>query len=630
MGWSSVLQQTKAGLEKAQHAVEEQQHKIKERIQQVRTSYYKRDPNLPLDVPALKDAEVIYITDRIITMGHPAMASSRDSDISGERKLAAIGHLLHKRHDGKYMVWNLSEVDYDNTILDEQVLTFSFPGSPSPPLGLLLKLLMSMESWLKADERNVAVVHCLTGKGRTSTVVAAFLCWMGEAGFDSANIYDALEYIAQCKQTKVDDLTIPSQRRYASYFQNMLENVRPSQPPLMLKRIIMSAAPKFARGPPRNEEQKTYSPDDLLGCAPYLQLFRAGQLLHTVPASLHFQQSSNELPFCQIADGAITFNIDRIVQGDILIRCRHLTAKRQRVSMFRAAFHTGYAPPKVMRLTKSQLDGACDDNRFADDFFLDVIFEPVNVEEAGKVMEDDTTRRKQEKHDGLLANQKGETSAAVSATAYDSMLQRDSRFWDVISARRRENSQKNDTTDTGATSGRSKFNGPTVGRRRVFKSKAASQVEENRTKLEAFSIGGELDFLRPEEPAQVVQLPSVNDVQEASSGSTVQEAKKPDSLMEALMSLDTNDEDDMDEEIIFEENLAPTSETRTSSGEEESEKTSVEPRKESLFPEDQVEDENDDLNMDDLLEGLNEADLVDEDDDLDDDDLKDLEDMLSG
>ena len=35
---------------------------------------------------------------------------------------------------------------------------------------------------MKADERNVAVVHCLTGKGRTSTILAAFLCWMGEAG----------------------------------------------------------------------------------------------------------------------------------------------------------------------------------------------------------------------------------------------------------------------------------------------------------------------------------------------------------------------------------------------------------------------------------------------------------------
>lgn len=32
--------------------------------------------------------------------------------------------------------------------------------------------------------------------------------------------------------------------------------------------------------------------------------------------------------------------------------------------MFRAAFHTGYVPSGVLRLTKQQLDGACADDRF--------------------------------------------------------------------------------------------------------------------------------------------------------------------------------------------------------------------------------------------------------------------------
>lgn len=206
--------------------------------------YYTRDINLPLDTEALKDAEVVYITDRIITMGHPAMQSTTDGDITPQRKLAAVGHLLQQRHAGKYMVWNLSEVEYDYSVLQEQVLTHCFPGSPSPPLGLLLKLILSMESWLKADKDNVAVIHCLTGKGRTSTVLACFLCWTGEAGFTHDPMV-ALEYIALCKRYEsVDKLTIPSQRRYIGYFSNMLDGVRPHQPPLTLKRIIMSEAPK--------------------------------------------------------------------------------------------------------------------------------------------------------------------------------------------------------------------------------------------------------------------------------------------------------------------------------------------------------------------------------------------------
>lgn len=186
--WSTVVkaaEDTKRAADDAvlatKEAVETSRSNL-ERQFQLKKGFYKRDLKLPLDVEALRDAEVVYITDRIITMSHPATASKVNPAVTAERKLAAIGHLLDRRHDGRYLCWNLSEVDYDISILNDQVLTFSFPGSPSPPLGLLLKLLVSMENWMKADERNVAVVHCLTGKGRTSTILAAFLCWMGEAG----------------------------------------------------------------------------------------------------------------------------------------------------------------------------------------------------------------------------------------------------------------------------------------------------------------------------------------------------------------------------------------------------------------------------------------------------------------
>ena len=40
--------------------------------------------------------------------------------------------------------------------------------------------------------------------------------------------------------------------------------------------------------------------------------------------------------------------------------------------MFRAAFHTGYPPPRVLWLTKAQLDGLCEDRRFDDGFFVNL------------------------------------------------------------------------------------------------------------------------------------------------------------------------------------------------------------------------------------------------------------------
>ena len=331
-GIGSMVEATKEATKHAVETLEKEQSRLQAQLFQ--KGHLKRDINLPLDIEALKDAEVVYITDRLITMSHPAVQSAVNGDITPNRKMAAIAHLLQKRHGGRYMIWNLSELAYDYSLFDDQCMTFEFPGQPSPPLGMLLKILLSLESWLKADDRNVAVMHCLTGRGRTSTVMAAFLCWVGEAGFSTPT--KALNYISQCKKIDVETLTIPSQVRYVNYFANMLDGIRPSQPPILLKRIIMSEAPKFEKYVNQLSENDSDGDNCTVGCAPYIQIFKSGKLIFTAAASISYNQSEDDLPFCSTTDGSITFPIETVVHGDILIRCRHLTRKGQRVSMFRA------------------------------------------------------------------------------------------------------------------------------------------------------------------------------------------------------------------------------------------------------------------------------------------------------
>ncbi|KAL3895015.1 MAG: hypothetical protein SGARI_007577, partial [Bacillariaceae sp.] len=210
----------------------------------------------------------------------------------------------------------------------------------------------------------------------------------------------------------------------------------------------------FARGPPRENlqvEEKEGQPSEIneehmMGCAPYLQLFKAGKLVYTSAATLHVQQSQEELPFVQVIDGTVPFNINEIIQGDILIRCRHLTLKKKRISMFRAAFHTGYAPPNVLRLTKAQLDGACNDDRYPDNFFLDLIFEKVDAETLAKHLEAGGEDQVED------ADNKGKGGPVVKASKFDSMLQGDSRFWDVINSKKQEHmKQKPDDPFWGPT-----------------------------------------------------------------------------------------------------------------------------------------------------------------------------------
>jgi len=391
-----------------------------------------------------------YMTENVIGMAFPYDPRKPGAAQQGGNDINAVSSFLRKNHQGHFMVWNISEETYDASLFADQVLEYKFPGHPAPPLGLLFKICTSVESWLDADDENVAVVHCLTGKGRTAALVACILTWLGE--FSSPQ--EALQYVAERKGISVDYLTIPSQRRYVQYFSNMLDGVKPRSEPLLLRRVIINAIPVFG---------DAGSGGGGLGCCPYLQLFKGGRLIATAtppdsdsPRGAALAASNNSiggagaaekdkkmaLKWVSQSEGCVSFSVDCAVQGDILLRCRHADQSTgARVSMFRAAFHTGYAPSGVLRLTKAQLDGSVTDPRFSDDFFIDLIFAP--IEKSGAPSSSGAAGGGGDA--GIPANaigivgepsDSGLVIDASSSDRYEMTLHRDTRFWDAVSARK--------------------------------------------------------------------------------------------------------------------------------------------------------------------------------------------------
>jgi len=421
-----------------------------------------------------------------------------------------------------------------------------------------------------------------------------------------------------------------------------------------------------------------------MGCAPYLQIFKAGQLVFTTAASLHYNQGKDELPFCQVADGTVSFHIDNVVQGDILIRCRHLTTQGQRVSMFRAAFHTGYVPPNVMRLTKEQLDGANTDKRFPDDFFMDLIFEPCDAEMASKhlsgkadaaataaeSMNDEESQNEacERRERGTMAGAAVQViqpkssenqGATVTASAYDSMLHRDSRFWDVIAARRQAHAQQ----PHEEREFEDPFFGPTVGRRREFEDKpkdevpgeagAATVESASQSALPTFSIGGEFDF-----------MPSVETSQGEVAPPEKEKPKERDELMDALNAIDDDspvaarktrpliteeilfdvspeDQKDTGGTQLFKDEKAPEKEQDEGKPEPTQTESELTAKKEKPAESNAIDEaaallEDDDLDLDEDMDaflasaGVGEGDAdADDSFDFEDDDLDDLESFLT-
>ena len=62
------------------------------------------------------------------------------------------------------------------------------------------------------------------------------------------------------------------------------------------------------------------------------------------------------------------------VENDFLIRCRHFESNQSRVSMFRATIHTSFIVDNLLRLEREELDGACNNDSYPSDFFIDLIF----------------------------------------------------------------------------------------------------------------------------------------------------------------------------------------------------------------------------------------------------------------
>ncbi len=399
-----------------------------------------------------KELDLVYITENLMAMAFP-FDRTKPGNAENGNDINVVAAYMRKKHKDHFMIWNVSEESYDYSKFSDQVLEYKFPGHPAPPLGLLFKICTSVESWLDADESNIAVCHCLTGKGRTAALMACVLAWIGE--FTSP--MEALQYIADRRGISVDNLTIPSQRRYVQYFSNMLDGVKPRSEPLLLRRIIINSIPIFGKSGVVGSNGEDGSGAE--GCCPYLQLFKNGKLIATATPQVEHSAAAEgdsvgkggsvdankmQLRWINASEGSVSFTLDCAIQGDILLRCRHAAASGVRVSMFRAGFHTGYVPSGVLRLTKAQLDGSSADPRYGEDFFIDLIFAPIAKATAASAGDNLAVNSSasiprdqvQAMGNATSVTDSGLTIDATSTDKYEQSLHKDARFWETIATRK--------------------------------------------------------------------------------------------------------------------------------------------------------------------------------------------------
>lgn len=315
------------------------------------------------------DLDLTYITDRIIAMSFPAdgMESTFRNSIDD------VSSMLKENHQRNFMVYNLTERNYDVTKFDHLVIEFGFPDHHAPPIEKLFIIVKSIHSFLVEDPNHVVVVHCLAGKGRTGTIIASYFLYSGL--FDDAE--KALNYFASKRSTNNWGVTGPSQVRYVQYFADIInKRIIPKTRKLFLKYLQWNGVPAFSSSITLGRQS---------GCSPYINIRDVTNdggknkgLIFTSEKENEdlkfYSNNSNQIPY---------FEINTIIKGDILVEVYHVSQFYRTELMFRFQFHTGMIleGQTILRLSRSELDIACQDKRYPNNFFLDIGFEEIQDKE---------------------------------------------------------------------------------------------------------------------------------------------------------------------------------------------------------------------------------------------------------
>ncbi|XP_061760721.1 cyclin-G-associated kinase [Nerophis ophidion] len=305
------------------------------------------------------DLDISYITSRIAVMSFPA--EGVESAI--KNNIEDVRLFLDSRHPGHYAVYNLSKRSYRSSRFHNRVSECNWQVRRCPNLRSLYSVCKNMHQWLKQDQRNICVVHCLDGRAASAVAVCSFLCFCRL--FTTA---EAAVYMFSMKRCPPG--IAPSHKRYIEYMCDMMaeEPIIPHCKPMVIRSIAMTPVPLF------NKQRN--------GCRPFCEVYVGDERVLTT------SQEYDRMKDFKSEDGRAEIPLNVTVQGDVLVVIYHarstlggrLQAKMASMKMFQIQFHTGFVPRNAttVKFAKYDLD-ACDIQEKYPDLFqvnLDIEVEP--------------------------------------------------------------------------------------------------------------------------------------------------------------------------------------------------------------------------------------------------------------
>jgi len=171
---------------------------------------------------AFRDGEfnldLCYITRRIISMSLPSVGLEGNF----RNPIADVVSFFDVKHPSHYMIYDLClERSYETSLFHDRVQHFKFPDHSVPTIAMMLRFCNSVQKWMAQSQQNVIAVHCKGGKGRTGTMVCAWLLYR----YRESTADEVIDYFAKMRTNHsigTKSQGIGSQVRYVNYFYDYL------------------------------------------------------------------------------------------------------------------------------------------------------------------------------------------------------------------------------------------------------------------------------------------------------------------------------------------------------------------------------------------------------------------------
>eukprot|EP00469_Lotharella_globosa_P006564 CAMPEP_0167783312 /NCGR_PEP_ID=MMETSP0111_2-20121227/7001_1 /TAXON_ID=91324 /ORGANISM="Lotharella globosa, Strain CCCM811" /LENGTH=942 /DNA_ID=CAMNT_0007674237 /DNA_START=129 /DNA_END=2957 /DNA_ORIENTATION=+ len=172
------------------------------------------------------DLDMSYITPRLVAMSFPS-----DSAQSHGNPMKKVQGYLNRYHPLSHRVFNLcSERRYPASRFDTCTSEYSIDPQGCPDLQRVLDFCLDVDNFLTNDEKSVVVVHCTHGRSRTGLMLACYMLF-AEIQPSAAT---ALRLFSKQRTNDGKAVSIPSHRRYVSYFERYLRQYHWCDPPRVL------------------------------------------------------------------------------------------------------------------------------------------------------------------------------------------------------------------------------------------------------------------------------------------------------------------------------------------------------------------------------------------------------------